>query len=235
MSYACTSFLAGLFIRKVDLIIATSPQFFTTWSGYALSIFKRKPWIFELRDLWPESIVTVGAMKKGKAIKLLEKIELFLYKKAHKIISVTDSFVENLANRGVDRNKISVVKNGVDLEKFKRIEPDDLLQKKINPQNRFVVSYIGTMGMAHAIDFIIDSVASMDEAQRKNFLFLFVGDGAKRYELEEKMPETGSEKYNLYRNGIKRRCEKIHFHQRCRSCQFEEMRHFQDCNSFENV
>ena len=81
VSFSVTSFGVGLF-QKTDVIIATSPQFFTTWSACALSFFKRKPWIFELRDIWPESIRTVGAMEKeSKIVALLEKVELFLYRK----------------------------------------------------------------------------------------------------------------------------------------------------------
>ena len=99
-SFAVSSFIAGLFIKS-DIIVATSPQFFTTWSAYALSKLKRKPWVFELRDLWPESIIAVGALKNKKIIDFLEKIELFLYKDADLIIPVIESFKENLINRGI--------------------------------------------------------------------------------------------------------------------------------------
>src|SRR5699024_819011 len=97
LSFAVTSFWAGLF-RKADVIIATSPQFFATWSGWALSKFKRKPWIFELRDLWPESIKTVGALDDGTIYNMLEKIELFLYRSADLVVPVTDAFKENLVD-----------------------------------------------------------------------------------------------------------------------------------------
>ncbi len=120
LSFAFSAFIAGLFIKS-DLIIATSPQFFTTWAAYGISKIKRKPWVFELRDLWPESIKTVGAMKDGLAIRILEKIELGLYKDATKVIAVTDSFKENLVQRGIDPQKISVVTNGANLNLFKPI------------------------------------------------------------------------------------------------------------------
>jgi len=93
-SFAVSSFIAGLFVKS-DIIIATSPQFFTTWSAFLLSKVKRKPWIFELRDLWPESIKAVGALKNQRIIKFLEKIELSLYKDAKAVVSVTSSFKEN--------------------------------------------------------------------------------------------------------------------------------------------
>ena len=108
-SYAIMAFTVGLWY-KCDLIIATSPQFFTAISGYALSVFKRKPWIFELRDLWPESIRAVGAMQNKKILYFFEKLELFLYKKANLVVPVTDSFKQNLIDRGISESKIKVIK-----------------------------------------------------------------------------------------------------------------------------
>jgi hypothetical protein len=118
VSFAITSFFAGLFVRKVDVIIGTSPQFFTTVSAYGLSIFKRKPWVFELRDLWPESIRAVTKITKSRSLDKFEQLELFLYKKANMIVSVTDSFKKNLIGRGIDGNKIAVVKNGANLNLY---------------------------------------------------------------------------------------------------------------------
>ena len=111
VSFGVMAFFVGLF-TKHDLIVATSPQFFTTWAAWGLSKIKRKPWVFELRDLWPESIKTVGAMKQGKAIDFLEKVELGLYKSCNKVVAVTDAFKTNLISRGIDALKIEVVTNG---------------------------------------------------------------------------------------------------------------------------
>lgn len=76
LSFAGTSLLGSL-LEEADVIVATSPQFFTALSGFGLSLFKRKPWIFELRDLWPESIKTVGAMRDGSALHLLKRLDFF--------------------------------------------------------------------------------------------------------------------------------------------------------------
>lgn len=105
LSFAASAFFAGLFERS-DIIVATSPQFFTALAGWALSVAKRTPWIFELRDLWPESIATVGAMSQGPVYKLLERVELFLYRQATKIVVVSPPFRENLSRRGVDLRKL---------------------------------------------------------------------------------------------------------------------------------
>ena len=174
ISYASMAFLVGIF-QKHDVIIATSPQFFTTWAGWALSKVKRKPWIFELRDLWPETIKTVGAMKQGKVIEILEKIELALYRSADKVIPVTDAFKANLIHRGIDAHKISVVTNGSNNDLFHGQSKDKQLLNDLRLTNKFIVGYIGTHGMCHGLDFIVQSLAKIKD---KEIHFLFIGDGA---------------------------------------------------------
>jgi len=174
LSFSFMSFLVGLF-QKFDVIIATSPQFFTTWTGYGLSKMKRKPWIFELRDIWPESIKTVGALKQGRVVDTLEKIELFLYKDSTKVVTVTDAFKGNLISRGISNDKIEVITNGSNLELFSIRNKDIGLLKKLNLEDKFVVGYIGTHGLAHSLDFIVTSIAKIRD---KSIHFLFVGDGA---------------------------------------------------------
>jgi len=174
LSFSFMSFWTGLF-QSFDVIVATSPQFFTTWTGYGLSKIKRKPWIFELRDIWPESIKTVGALKQGFIIDTLEKIELFLYRDATKVVVVTNAFKENLINRDIDKEKIEVVTNGSNLELFSKRNKDMKLLKKLNLENKFIVAYIGTHGLAHSLDFIVSSISKIKD---ESIHFLFIGDGA---------------------------------------------------------
>ncbi|WP_028870339.1 glycosyltransferase family 4 protein [Psychromonas arctica] len=182
MSFMVTGFIAGLFQKKPDVIVATSPQFFCACAGWMLSVFKRKPFVFELRDIWPASITAVGAMKESSAIRMLEKLELFLYKKADSIISVTHSFKKELIERGVDGEKIDVVLNGVDLTKYEPVEQKDVeLADKYNLQDKFVAGYIGTHGMAHGLENIV-SVA--EKLQKKdNIRIVFAGGGAARQKV----------------------------------------------------
>lgn len=178
VSFAMMATLAALF-QKFDLIIATSPQFFTAVAGCTVSFFKRKPWIMEVRDLWPESIRAVGAMKTGRVYKFLEKLELYLYKKARQIVVVTDSFRENLVQRGVSPQKITVIKNGVLLDQYQPTEKDHTLIRSLDLENKFIVTYLGTHGMAHALDFIIRSAQKLPS----NVQVLFIGDGAEKSNL----------------------------------------------------
>lgn len=173
-SFAFVAFWIGLF-QKFDIIVATSPQFFTTWTGWGLSKIKRKPWVFELRDIWPESIKTVGAMEDGIVLDTLEKIELALYRDCDKVIAVTDAFKTNLISRGIDAKKIEIVTNGSNMELFFPIEKDMQLLKKYQLDDKFIIGYLGTHGMAHSLDFIIHAIAKITDPE---IHFLFVGDGS---------------------------------------------------------
>ena len=174
VSFAFSAFWVGLF-QKHDVIIATSPQFFTTWAAFSISKLRRKPWIFELRDLWPESIKTVGVMKQGKVINMLEKIELALYRDASRIIAVTDAFKTNLTDRGIDAGKIDVITNGSNVELFYPHQKNKELLNQLNLNGKFIVGYIGTHGLSHSLDFVIHSISKITDP---DIHFLFIGDGA---------------------------------------------------------
>jgi glycosyltransferase involved in cell wall biosynthesis len=192
LSFMVMAFLASLFIRRVDVIIGTSPQFFTACAAYAVSLVRRRPWIFELRDIWPESIRAVGAMKKERFLDLLEKVELFLYRKATIIISVTHAFRQNLISRGIDGAKIHVVTNGVDSSRFSPIPKDAELLVELNLHETFVAGYIGTHGLAHGLDTLLDAahlLASTDGCDRIRIMML--GDGAHRQKLEARARAEG--------------------------------------------
>lgn len=181
ISFAFMAFWAGLF-KKTDVIIGTSPQFFTTWTAETLSFFKRKPWVFELRDIWPESIRAVGAISgDSKVFKTLEKIELRLYKRCDKVISVTNSFKDNLISRGIESDKIAVVRNGANLERFSKRSRHAGLESAIGLKNKFVVGYVGTHGMAHKLDFVLDAWPK----EQKDLHLILMGDGAEKEKLKE--------------------------------------------------
>src|SRR5690606_16416571 len=126
-SFAAAAVPASLAARGVDVIVATSPHLFTPMGGYLTGLLKRCHHVFELRDLWPESIRAVGAMKSGRVLDLLERLELFLYRRAAHIVSVTRAFKRNLEDRGISGEKISVVTNGADLSRFSPMPRDETL------------------------------------------------------------------------------------------------------------
>jgi glycosyltransferase involved in cell wall biosynthesis len=192
MSFMVSGFLAGLFVKKVDVIIGTSPQFFTVCAAFMLSMVKRLPWVFELRDIWPESIRAVGASSSSKLFNILELLELFLYRRANTIIVVTNAFKDKLVQRGIDQKKIYVVTNGVDLTSFTPRPKDSDLISQYNLGNKFVVGFIGTHGMAHGLEVILEAAKKLKEVgQEDRFRFILIGDGAKKSMLVNRVISEG--------------------------------------------
>lgn len=184
LSFMLSAFLAALFMRRVDIIIGTSPQFFTAVAAFMASLVKRRPWVFELRDIWPESIRTVGAMRSSRMLDLLEMLELFLYRRANAVVAVTHAFRDNLIARGIDGKKIHVVTNGVDTSRFAPREKDPGLVVELGLQGKFVAGYIGTHGMAHALETILNAADKIRaEPDGDRFRFLFLGDGSSKAAL----------------------------------------------------
>jgi glycosyltransferase involved in cell wall biosynthesis len=190
VSFAFMAFWAGLF-KKTDVIVATSPQFFTAVAGGALGFFKRVPWIFEVRDLWPESIGAVEAVNAPRFLALLEQLELLLYRKSTAVVVVTESFKHNLVSRGINPDKIEVIKNGVMLDKYRPQPKNEDLLNKLGLADKFVVAYMGTHGMAHKLDFLIEAA---DRITDPSVQLIFIGDGAEKTNLmqiiEEKQPKN---------------------------------------------
>lgn len=189
MSFMVTGFIAGLFQKKPDAIVATSPQFFCACAGWALSAVCRKPFVFELRDIWPASITAVGAMKDSLVIRMLEKIEIFLYKRADAIVSVTHAFKKELIERGVDGSKIEVVLNGVDLSKYEPQDKDTELAKQYGLEGKFVAGYIGTHGMAHGLEHIVSVAERLQHDD--NIRIVFAGGGAARQKVVDLVQQKG--------------------------------------------
>lgn len=181
ISFMVSSIVAALWLPQSDVVVTTSPQFFNGLAGYFVSRFKRMPWVLEIRDLWPESILVVGAIKNRAIIRLLEWIELFAYRKADRIVPVTDAFKRYMVKRGIPAEKIAVIKNGVDLSFFKEVNGPNPVALELGLQGKFVASYFGTHGMAHCLETVLYSARELKE--REDIVFLLVGDGAERQRL----------------------------------------------------
>ncbi len=185
LSFMFSSMWFGLFVRRPDVIVGTSPQFFTVCGAWFLAALKRVPFVFELRDLWPESIKAVGAMRDSFALRALERLELFLYRRAARVISVTHSFRENLARRGIDANKVEVITNGVDMGRFSARPKDPGLLAQHGLEGKFVSGYIGTHGMAHGLETMLDVAARLQaRPDGHRFAIVLLGDGAQKQHLK---------------------------------------------------
>lgn len=192
LNYVFYMFMAVLiapFLSRADVVISTSPQFFNGLAGYFVSRLKRAPWLLEVRDLWPESIVAVGAINNQKLVNMLEAIERFVYRKADHIVPVTNAFKTHIEERGGSTEKITVIRNGVDLSFFSNSPPDEDYAREIAVEGKFVASYVGTHGMAHGLDTILEAAEILQ--RRDDIVFLMAGDGAERARLENEIQQRG--------------------------------------------
>ena len=177
------------FLPKADIVVSTSPQFFNGLAGYFVSRLKRCPWILEIRDLWPESIVAVGTIKNRSLIRSLEAIERFVYRKADHIVPVTYAFQRHIAQHGGNHDRITVIRNGVDLKFFEPCAKDTEFARQLGVEGKFVAAYVGTHGMAHGLDLLIKTAARLQH--RDNIVILLVGDGAERVRLVAEVERRG--------------------------------------------
>ncbi len=179
ISFMMSLILFSLFRgERPDIIIVSSPNFFSVISAFIISRLRRVPYIFEVRDLWPGIFIELGVLKNLYIIKLLEAVELFLYRKAALVVPVTNGFAEDMIRRGIPPHKINVITNGVDLDKYKPCQGNtDLLRKEIElPADKFVVLYIGAHGISHGLSRVLEAAGGL-QAER-DIHFLFVGEGA---------------------------------------------------------
>lgn len=184
LSYLFAAVPAGLLERRPDVVVATSPQFFCGWAGVLVGWFRRRPVVLEIRDLWPESIAAVEAIRSRFALRPIEMLERRMYGAARCIVTVGEGYRARLLGRGADPARISVVMNGVDRGRFFPREPDRDLAARLGVAGRFVVTYCGTIGMAHGLEVVLEAGRRLIERGRRDVVFLLVGDGARRRALE---------------------------------------------------
>ena len=189
LSYLLSSVFLSPFFPRADVVISTSPQFFNGLAGYFVSAIKRAPWVLEIRDLWPDSIREVDAIGDSKVLSVLEWLERFVYRNADEIVPVTDAFKAYMVNKGVDAGKIDVIKNGANLALFNSSVDAGSLAQELGVEGKFVAAYVGTHGMAHHLETILQAADRLRD--QPGIVFLMVGDGARRDELLRQKEEMG--------------------------------------------
>jgi glycosyltransferase involved in cell wall biosynthesis len=180
-SFCASSALAASFLQRPDMVIASSPQLLVGLSGWWLSRLKKVPFVLEVRDLWPESLAGAGMGSEASLMyRSVGKIASFLYRAADSIVVVTPAFREHLLrNWGVPREKVSIVQNGVETALFSPQAGSGELRRKLGTDRKFVVSYIGTLGLAHGLDSLIAAAENL-QSVAPEVQFMLVGEGADR-------------------------------------------------------
>jgi glycosyltransferase involved in cell wall biosynthesis len=163
---------------RPDVVIVSSPTFFSVATAWLWCAPRRVPWVFEVRDLWPAVFVELGVLKNRLLIWTLERMELFLYRRATRVVTVTRSFRDHIARRGVDAAKIGVVTNGVDLDRFAPGPRDEEFARSNGLGGKFVVLYLGAHGISHALGRILDAAERLRDLA--DVRVVLVGEGAEK-------------------------------------------------------
>lgn len=185
-SFAFSSTIAGTFFAKrPDVILATSPPLTVSSTMNWLGWLRRRPTIFEVRDLWPESAIDTGVLKPGRLANVLYKMEAKAYKNAKAINVLTPAFEQKLIeSKGVSPEKISMIPNGADLDLFSPGEKENYVRKELGLTGKFVVGYFGAHGRANHLTQLLD-VADKIKGSHPDVQIMLVGGGMLKKGLVE--------------------------------------------------
>jgi glycosyltransferase involved in cell wall biosynthesis len=180
LSFMLTCVMFGLpRLRKVDVVIASSPTLFSALAAYVIARIRRVPFVLEVRDLWPEAIVDLGLMRRDSlSVRMLQWLARWLYRQAARVVVVTEAFADRLVAQGVPRARLAVIPNGADTRFFAPRPETPTMRHDLGLNGRFVVAYVGAHGLSHGLGAVLDAAALQPEVT-----FLLVGDGAERERL----------------------------------------------------
>jgi glycosyltransferase involved in cell wall biosynthesis len=193
-SFCVSAGLRGLTIPTPDVIIGSSPQLLVALSAWWLAFAQEVPFVFEVRDLWPESLVAVGAGREDSLLHTaLAKIAGFLYQRADRIVVVTPAFKDHLIRHWrIPAEKIAIVENGVETDLFTPIPAEETqpLRQNLGIGSKFLVSYIGTMGNAHGLTTLLDAASTL-YSLNPEVHFLLIGEGAEKEQTKAQSQSRG--------------------------------------------
>jgi colanic acid biosynthesis glycosyl transferase WcaI len=186
-SFCVSSALRGMTLPRPDVVIGSSPQLLVALSAWWIAFSRQLPFVFEVRDLWPESLTAVGVGSEDSLLHhSLAAIARFLYERADRVVVVTPAFKDHLIQRWrVPPEKIEIVENGVETDMFSPSLPEAsaALRRELGADSKFLVCYVGTMGMAHGLDTLLDAAATL-QREKPDVLFLLIGEGAEKQRIQ---------------------------------------------------
>lgn len=186
-SFMVSSFFIGLRVKNVDLIWGTSPPIFQGWTAWMLARLKRVPFLFEVRDLWPEFAIAVGVLKNPALIKMSFWLERFLYRHADKVMVNSPGFIDHVTGRGA--RSVELVPNSADPEMFDPMDNGDSFRDVHHFRNKFVALYAGAHGMSNDLGVVLEAARLL--ASRPEIQIVFLGDGKEKANLQAQAAEMG--------------------------------------------
>ena len=197
LSFMLSSVLLG--VRKVgpvDVVVVSSPTFFSIASGWAVARLRRARFVVEIRDLWPAIAVELGMLSNRLLIRLLYACEMAAYRAADEVVVVTDRFRDDLVRRGVGAGKVHVIRNGADMAKFSPGEPDPEVRRRLGAgADDTLVLYAGAHGISHGLVTVAEAAAKL---RYEPVRFAFVGEGAAKEELVARVADLDASNVTMH-------------------------------------
>ncbi len=181
-SFMFSSIWTALRVRDVDLIIGTTPPIFQAVSAWLVAVARRKPFLLEVRDLWPEFGIGMGVLKNPVIIGLSRWLEAFLYKRATHILVNSPAYRDYMLAKGVSGGKVTCIPYGTDVEMFNPSVDGSFIRRKLNLEDKFVVLYAGALGQANDMDTLLRAAQRLKPYDKIHFVVF--GDGKERARLE---------------------------------------------------
>ncbi len=182
LSFMFTSIYAGLRAGPIDIVMGTSPPIFQAVSAWLIAFLRRRPFLLEVRDLWPEFAIGMGVLTNPVLIKLSRWLESFLYARASHLLVNSPAYRDYLINKGVPSTKVTLIPNGVDPTMFTPDNDGKSIREAFGLNGHFVATYAGALGMANDINTVLRAASHLQN--ERDIHFLLVGDGKERKNLE---------------------------------------------------
>jgi glycosyltransferase involved in cell wall biosynthesis len=181
--FGAASTIGAYRIGRPDIVVATSPQLLCACAGFLLARLRGVPFVFEVRDLWPESILAVDAMGENLLVRSLKRVADHLYRSSDRIVTVGEGYKRQITELyGIAPERMDVVPNGIDPDLFVPGPRDNAVRRELGWGDRTVLLYVGTHGMAHALHVVLEAAERFRDDP--DMLFAFVGEGARKEELK---------------------------------------------------
>jgi glycosyltransferase involved in cell wall biosynthesis len=182
ISFTFSSIWAALLVKDVDLVMGTTPQIFQAISAWIVAVIKRKPYLLEVRDLWPEFAVDMKVLTDPRLIALARWLEKFLYARATHILVNSPAYKTYIVERGIPEKKITFIPYGTDVDMFNPNVDGSIIRKELSLEQKFTVVYAGALGQANDIYTILRAADRL--RNEPNICFVLFGDGKERVHLE---------------------------------------------------
>ena len=191
ISFALACTWLGLRLPKPDVVFATSTPLTIGIPGLIISKFRRTPHVFEVRDLWPEAPIQMGALRSPLLIKAARWLEHTIYRHSAHIVALSPGMRDGVVAAGIPERDVTVIPNSSDLDLFSPTVDGSDYRKRLDLNGQFTCAYFGTMGEANGLNFVLDAATELKHRQVSDVAFVLHGDGKERQLLESRCAAEG--------------------------------------------